>query len=460
MKTDLKKLEKFFSAKNVAIIGASRRIGSFGRIVAQNFLNPKFKGKLFLINPKADKILGQKCYKNLNQIKQKIDLVIIVVPAPIAIKVFEECGKKKISNVVMITAGFDELGNTDLSKKLKKSVNKYKKTTRLIGPNCLGVLNPENQIDTLFLPTNRLKRPEKGNVSFISQSGAMGTAVLDWALREEYGIAKFVSYGNAYDVDETDLIEYLAEDKKTDVIGVYLEGVKNGRKFFEVAKRVSKKKPIIILKGGTSKAGKKAVLSHTASLAGSSQVYEALFSQMPLIEAKNLVEFFNYCKIFAKSPRPKGNNVLIMSEGGGFAVLATDSAEKYGLQLAQMGKEHLKKIQKVIPKYVKAKNPLDLTGDVTNDMYCSAIKEGLLDKNVDMIVVLLLYQVPALNSQAVETLMELNEKKKKPIVAVTIGGKYSEMHKRAMEKEGIVTFLYPHNAMQALRKLFDYYNFD
>jgi len=451
-----KKLDAFFYPKSVAVIGASRDTGHIGHVILENFAS-KFNGKIFPVNPNAKTILGLKSYKSVLKIKEKIDLAIICVPAIAVPLVFDECGKKRIPAIIIISAGFNEIGNNELSNQLMKLIKKYKNTSRVIGPNCLGILNTESNVDTLFMPSYRLNRPKKGNVSFISQSGALGSAVLDWAAMEEYGIAKFISYGNAFDLDETDLIEYLVYDKKTKVICAYIEGLKNGRKFFEKMRYLSKIKPIILLKGGTSSEGIKAVTSHTGSMAGSIEIFNALFKQTKLIKAENLLELFSFARIFSRVQKPKGKRIQIITDGGGYGVLAADAVAANNLVLAKATKKTIEKIRKIMPSHIILGNPMDLTGDVTNERYKTAINACLEDKNIDILLVIVLYQVPLLDSKIVEVIAELNALKKKPIIVLSVGGTYSELHRKALESEGVINFNYPFIAVKSIKALVDFY---
>lgn len=449
-------LEKFFTAETVAVIGASRTAGKIGYEIMQNMCCGKFAGNIIPVNPKAEQILGEKCYQSIKKIPGQVDLAIVCVKAEEAVKVYQGCCERKVPAVVMISSGFGEIGNVELTKKLEGLIKKYPKT-RLVGPNCLGVLNAVGGIDTLFLPGYRQGRPKPGNISFISQSGALGSAVLDWAAMMNYGVAKFVSYGNAMGVKEADLIDYLGEDDETKVIAVYVEGVVNGRNFFEALKRNSKKKPIIVLKGGVTNEGSKAASSHTASLAGDSAVFEAALKQSGAIKVDTLTELFDCARALAKLPKPRGNKVQIITDGGGYGVLTADWVAKYGLLLSKMDKKNLDVIKKVVPPHVVLSNPMDLTGDVNNMRYRVAVENALADKNVDMLIVILLYQVPTLTSEIVETIAELYFKWKKPMVVISVGGEFSEVHKKALEKEGVVNFTYPENAVRALKALYDYW---
>ncbi|MBS3062681.1 MAG: CoA-binding protein [Candidatus Diapherotrites archaeon] len=450
-------LEPFFSPQSVAVIGASRTPGKIGYAVSENLIKAGFKGKLFLVNPQAEEILGRPCVKSVSQLNG-IDLGIVCVPAELVPGIVAECGKKRFKALVIISSGFDEIGNQELTEKLRRALRPFP-TMRVIGPNCLGIMNMKNRVDSLFLPEYRLKRPKPGGISFISQSGAVGSAILDWASMMDYGVGKFISYGNALDIDETDLLTYLVNDPETKVIVLYLEGVKSGRKFFEAAKKLAWKKPVIVLKGGITAEGGKAAGSHTGSLAGSAQVYAAAFKQTGMIPAGCLQDLFDYARTFIHAPEARGKRVQIITDGGGYGVVAADAVALNGLQLANMQESALAAMRKQMPSYVVLKNPLDLTGGTSNEWYGLALGAALTDKNVDLIALIILFQVPNLTSDVVQVISNLNARKTKPLTVISVGGEFSEVHKRAMEHDGIVTFSYPENAIRSLKALADFYEF-
>lgn len=449
-------MDHLFSAKRVAIIGASRNPGKIGYVVLENFVKGNFKGKVYPVNPNADFILNVKCHPSISAIKEGIDLAIITIPGELVPKAIEECGKKGVKSCVIISAGFSEVGNGELTKKLRRALAQYPRMS-VVGPNCLGILDTKTGIDTLFLPRYRLNRPKHGHISFISQSGALGSAVLDWAGSKEYGINKFISYGNAMSVDEADLLEYLAEDKDTKVICVYLEGVRNGKKFFEVAKRVAPLKPVIIIKGGISEAGGKATASHTGSMAGSSRVFEAMVKQTGLILAHSMREVFDYARVLESEPQPQGNRVQIITNGGGYGVLTADALSESCLNLAEMEDAFRKPIRDASPSYAVIQNPMDLTGDADNNRFMVAMENAIKDPNVDSIILILLFQVPTLDSDIIEGMSELLTKRKKPVLIVSAGGQYAQLHMKLMEKEGINTFEEPIDAANALHALTYYH---
>ena len=448
------KINYFFKPKSVAIIGASRDQKKIGHVVFRNFVKGTFNGKVFPVNTKAKKILGRKCYPNVTDIKEKIDLAIISVPAEYVPKTLEECGKKRIPAAVIISGGFGEIGNKTLEEKVEKIIKKYR--IRVIGPNCLGVFDPETGVDTVFLPRFKLERPKPGGIAFISQSGAVGSVVLDWMARKGYKISKFVSYGNAIDVDEADLMEYLIEDKKTDVVCAYFEGVKEGRKFLEITRKIAGKKPIIVLKAGVTEAGTKAVSSHTGSLAGSFEIYSAAFKQAGVLQANDVEELFDFARTLSSQPIPKGDRVQIITDGGGFGVLLSDNLIENGLRLASMKKTTIDDLRKHMPSHVVLKNPIDLTGDADNERYQKAIDAALKDPNVDMIGLIVLLQVPRLEAEIVETIMNAFKASEKPIFVISAGGDYTEVLKKTLEDAGIPTFSYPQNAAKAMRVLYEF----
>ncbi len=444
-----------FSAKSVAIVGASRNPGKIGYVVLENFVKGEYKGKIYPINPEAKEILQVKCFSSISKVPHEIELAVVVVPGAFVPKVIEECGQKKVKAAIIISAGFHEVGNEDLTRQLQAAMDKYPHLA-VIGPNCLGVLDTFSGIDTLFLPRYRLTRPKKGHISFISQSGALGSAVLDWAGAKDYGVSKFISYGNAMHVDETDLMEFLAMDKETHVIAIYAEGIRNGRKFFEAAKRITKIKPVILIKGGLSEAGGKATASHTGSLAGSAQVIDAVIKQTGLIQAKTMEEVFDFARVLSSEPIPKGKRVQIITNGGGYGVLTTDALSLNALQLAQMQEKFRKPIVAVSPSYAVIKNPMDLTGDADNNRFMVALQNALADSEVDSIILIMLFQVPTLDSDIIEGISGLLRNRKKPVLVVSVGGEFAQMHMHLLEREGINTFNEPNNTARAMAALAHY----
>ena len=450
----MSKLNGFFNPKSIAVVGASRDQSKIGHVVFRNLVEGEYKGKVYPVNPHAPSLLGIKCFPSVSKIKSPVDLAVISIPAEFVPAALEECGKKRIKNVIVISGGFKEVGNVELEKKLGELARKYK--MRIIGPNCLGIFDPGSGVDTVFLPRYKLGRPKSGEIAFITQSGAVGSVVIDWMARKGYKISKFVSYGNAVDVDEADLIEYLINDRQTKVICAYFEGVKEGRKFFDITRKFGTKKPIIVLKGGTTAAGTKAVSSHTGSLAGSSEVYSAAFRQAGVIQADDMEELFDYARTLSCLPRPKCNRIQIITDGGGFGVLLTDNIIKNGLRLAKMTDKNVEELKKKMPGYVVIKNPIDLTGDADFERYQQALAASIDDPNVDIIGLIVLFQVPRLGGEIVDTIINFFKSTDKPIFVISAGGEYTEVLKKTMEDIGIPTFSYPQDAAKAMRILYEF----
>ncbi|TRZ55091.1 hypothetical protein D4Q76_01135 [archaeon] len=325
---------------------------------------------------------------------------------------------------------------------------------QIITHNCVGVFSPK-VMDTLFMPHERLKRPGEGGIGFISQSGAFGTALIDLAASEGAGISKFISVGNQVDINETDMIEYLGKDPSTRAIAVYLESITDGKAFVSVAKRVSKIKPIIVLKAGKTKAGAEAAASHTGSLAGETQVYSAAFGQAGIIEAKTTEEIFDYAKVLANQPALKDNKLTIVTDGGGFGILAADAAEECGLELVKLDEKSLSGLMQILPSYASLKNPIDLTGDSTTERYQKSLDIVFKDKNVSGVVVIALLQIATLDEKIIDVLRDC-KMYGKPFVVCATGGEYTQERARKLESFGIPVYPTPERAVKAMCALRDY----
>ncbi|MBI2579964.1 MAG: CoA-binding protein [Candidatus Aenigmarchaeota archaeon] len=446
-------LDKFFSAKSIAIVGVSLDQTKVGHIIFRNFIDSKYGGRIYIVNPHCDKILGHKCYKSVLDIEESVELAVIAVPAEASLRVVDECGKKGIRDIVMITAGFREVGNYGLDVKLERLLKKHR--IRCVGPNCLGCFDAHTGLDTLFLPRSRLQRPGKGGISFICQSGAVGSATMDLAAKEGYGFSKFVSYGNAMNVDEADILEYMGNDQSTRVICMYIEGIRDGKKFMKAAIRVGQKKPVIVIKGGVTSEGGRAILSHTGSLAGSAEVYFGAFRQCGILTAESLQELFNYARIFDKSICACGPRIQVITNGGGYGILSTDAIMKSGLEMAEPSAQTIKELRRRYPRLTTS-NPIDLLGDASTQMYRDAIELCLNDRKVDALIIIALYQTPRLGTDVVDAIVEMNRQNRKPIITVSTGGEFTQNLRMQMEKNGIPSYTYPHEAVSAMKVLVEY----
>ena len=447
------KLEMLFNPSSVAVIGASEKPGTVGRAIMQNLLT-RFRGDIYPVNIKYDKVFGIKCFKSVLEIKERIDLAVIAVPARFTLGIARECGEKHVSAAIVISAGFKETGEegAKLEEELVTIARRY--GVRVLGPNCLGVYDAHTGLDTIFNPNDRQAKPGPGNVAFISQSGALGAAILDWLTEAGVGMSKFISYGNAADIKEWELIEYLADDNKTKVIIAYIEGVEEGIKFIRAIKKsVVRRKPVVILKAGKSSRGLRAVASHTGSLAGRYEVYESALKQFGALVVKELNELIVAAKALSWLPVPKGERIAIVTNGGGAGVLATDATELSGLILAELSAETKSKLRDKLPSAASVENPVDVLGDAPPERYEVAIQEVLSDRNVDAVLVIGIMQSPAFDPAGVlQVLKNCVSKYNKPIVVAAPGGEYTADKLRRIEQEvRIPTFKTPEEAISALR---------
>jgi len=352
---------------------------------------------------------------------------------------------------LMVTSGFSEIGRSDLTEKIKKLITKEK--INLIGPNCLGILNISKHLDATFNSRDKYDLPKVGKVSIITQSGALGVALLDLASKQRLEINKFVSYGNALDIDETDLLEYFYKDKETDIILCYIEGVRDGKRFYETLKKVIQKKKVIVIKGGISEKGTTAVKSHTAAIAGSSKVFSTVITQAGAIEVKTIKEMFDLARFFSWYAVDKIKDYQIITNGGGFGVLTTDQLDINNLKLSEVTKETSEKIKKTIPVYATFGNPIDLTGDADDKRFLQTIDFCEKDKNTNAIIVLMLLQMPSFSNKIPEEIAKLKSKTKKPIMVVTIGGNKTEKKIEEFEKRRVLCFRDPSELSSILKYL-------
>jgi acetyl coenzyme A synthetase (ADP forming)-like protein len=450
-------LEAFFKPNSVAVIGASREPRKFGHVIFKNFIESEFEGKTYPVNPKANLILGFKTYAGLKDIPSEVDLAVISIPAPLVPNAIDECVLKNVKAAIIVSGGFKEIGEKgerlelEIRRKIKGS------SLRIIGPNCIGVYDPANHVDTLFLPTYRLRRPKRGPIAFISQSGAFGSAILDWTASQEIGVSKFVSIGNKIDVDEVDLLEYLMDDPLTKCITVYVESISRGREFLKTASKVAKSKPLVVLKGGVTSEGATAALSHTGSLAGTAKVVAGAFEQGGVVQAQTVDELFDYGRALAYLPIPKDRReIAIVTNGGGFGVISTDEATKLGLSLAKFSTETINMLRKSLPDYANVRNPLDLVGDADVDRYRVALQAVSSDPNVGIILAIVLPQTSFIESDVVDAITESQVTSGKPTLVCTIGGDFTQILIKMLEENRIPSYTTPERAMNAIYALTRY----
>ncbi|MGC8671353.1 MAG: acetate--CoA ligase family protein [Candidatus Micrarchaeia archaeon] len=453
-----KSLRCILKPKSVAIIGASRNPGKVGRVILENYINTGYSGRLYPVNKEADEILGIKAYKSVSDIKGKVDLAVIAIPAQAIPEVLEECGKKGIRSAIVISSGFSEVGNIALQQQIVEIAKKY--GIAMLGPNCLGVLDMRSRVNTLFLPTYKLTEPGIGKVSFVSQSGAVGSTVLDVIAGEGFGLSKFISYGNAAYIDETDILRYLLKDDETKVVVMYIEGIKNPAGFREVAKKITKVKPVIVLKAGRTQAGVTAAHSHTAALAGNYAVQEAMLKQYGFTVAHDLSDLIIYAKIFNSEAEPSGNRVAVITNGGGTGVLTADAIADSGvLQMATYSEETKTALKSVLPDYVNIGTPLDIGGDADAARFGGSLAALGKDPNIDMLIAIVLFQTPGADSSVAAEIIKQKNEVNKPLVAISPGASYTQMHKIMMESGGVPVYDSPAAAVKALSALLKYSNY-
>lgn len=454
-------LKCFFEPESVAVIGASRSPFKFGHYIVKNLLDLGFKGKVYPVNPNADEILGLKAYPRVNSIDDDLDLAIIIVPASTVPNVMRDCAEKGVKGVVICSSGFREAGED--GKKIEDEVLAIAKKAgiRVVGPNTTGILNTSNNFTTSFAPLPKFK---KGNVAFIAQTGLFAAAAFWWIMtKQPFGISKIVGLGNKCDVDDAEVLEYLAEDKDTEVIAIYMEGVKDGVKLFKTFKKVAKHKPIIVLKSGISPAGVKASMSHTGSLAVKDEIFDAMCKQAGVIRVEgDLDKLLDITKAFALQPLPKGKRVAIVTVTGGGGVMAADECAKQGLELAPLSNETLNKIRSQMPPWANVSNPADIEPLFEKvgpeESVRIAVGAALEDKNVDSVVILFV-AVPRLIQffnlkNAIKFLKEMNTERK-PILTYLLGFKeLVDSWTVQLEEEKIPVYTSIERCIEALGNLY------
>lgn len=454
-------LDLFFNAKSVAIYGASTSQNSVGQAIIQNFIKPQYTGKVYAINPKYNQVLGVPCFPTLQDIKEPIDLVVVAVPARITPRTFDDIAAKGVKAAIVISGGFSETGpaGAELEDEVVSIAKKH--GIRVIGPNCVGVIDTHSHIDTFFLPEYRCGRPRPSNVaniSLVSQSGAFAAAISDWTAELGIGISKLISLGNKCDVDDDDLLYFLAEDTTTQVICYYTEGYdsKKGRTFFDTAKDVTPHKPILVVKSGRGKRARAAASSHTGSLAGSDSIADAAYRQAGIIRADNFEHMFDIAKALAMQPPAKGDRVLMITNGGGLGVMTTDALEALGLAIPHPSKELEDRFHQLLPSYCAVGNPIDVVGDTDASRYDIVFKESIESGEYDMFVVGMLLQTPSLGMDITNVIANHQRQSDLPFVVVSMGGGFTTKAGEIMELMGVPTYATGEKAALAAKGLVQY----
>ena len=447
-------LEKFFNPKSVAVIGATEDPKNITSMIMKNLMEMGFEGKLVPVNPHHDEVFGLKCYQSLLEIREQIDLTVISIPARFVPEVLYQQAACGIKSAIVVSGGFAESGDEGavLEEKIKSVCRG--KGIRLIGPNCIGVLDNYSNFSSSFLPWTKVKRPAKGNLSILSQSGSFATCVLDMLSQEGMGVSKVVNYGNRADVGESELIEYLTDDELTHVIGIYMESVDDGRRFIDASISCSRSKPIVALKVGRRDSGIEAVRSHTGAIAGKYEIYKAAFKKSGIVEVNGFTEFLDACKVLSMQKPAKGGKVLILTNGGGFGVAASDMCSDAGLDVANTPESVRKVLSEKFPGYFILSNPIDLTGSSGDEDYGIAMRFALVDNNFfDAAIVFSLMPPETMTEGVVEIISQMAKESGKPVVVCVASGVYTGEIKKKFEEKGLPVFPTPERCVKAMRVL-------
>ncbi len=448
-------LDSIFYPKSIALIGASRQPGSVGQSLLANLLGSRYQGIIFPVNPKADGVLGIKAYPSVLKVPDEVDLAVVVVPSRLVPAVLDDCGKKGIRGAIIISAGFKEIGGegVELERRVQGIMRRHKIT--LVGPNCLGVINTDSS--SSMNATFGTRMPKEGNIAFVSQSGALCVAVLDYAKEANIGFSKFISMGNKAGVGENELLRYLQSDPKTDVILMYLEDLVDGRKFMDIAREITSSrahpKPIIALKAGRTLAGARAASSHTGSLAGSDKVYDAIFDQSGVRRVDTMEELFDYVKAFSTQPLPKGRNVAIVTNSGGPGILATDSCIRNGLNIPSLSPPTIRTLKKVLPQTASLNNPVDLVAEAQAEQYEAALRAVLKDTRIHSAIVILTPTAFTRVKEIAAAIVKVARAFQKPVVCCLLSLYDVSEGIAILEAGGIPYYRFPESVARVLSEM-------
>jgi acetyltransferase len=464
----MKDLDPIFSPESVAVVGASTTKGKVGHDIFVNILKGGFKGTLYPVNPTAKSISSVRAYRAISDLPEAPDLAMIILPPKLAVTAVKEAIAKGVKGIVIVSAGFKEVGGEGLEMERKIVALCRKANVRLVGPNCLGVINPAADVSLNASFSNRMPKP--GNVSFMSQSGALCTAVLDFAQDREFGFSKFVSIGNKADVDEVDLLHYFHDDPNTEVILIYVEELQRGQAFIEAAKEITggdyQPKPILVIKSGRTSAGAEAAASHTGSLAGSEAVYDAIFAQSGIIRVDSIDELFDFAAAFSyknenelgklRRKVPMSNRVAIVTNAGGPGIVATDMTVVSGLKLAKFADETVETLQSHLPATANFHNPVDVIGDAAQDRYENALTAVIRDEGVDGALVILTPQSMTNAMGTAEAIVKIARRSHKPILCCFMGIIDVSTGVKYLQEKGVPVYRFPENAAKAFGALYRY----
>jgi acetyltransferase len=445
-------LDALFYPGTVAVIGASAQPGKIGHTVIANMLQAGFKGTLIPVNPKATEIEGLKVVNRIPDLPQGLDLAVITVPRDAVLPALKELAAIGVRSVIVITAGFKEVGKEGYHLEQEMIALCKEHGIALVGPNCLGMINTGSGVNASFASGS----PAPGKIAFFSQSGALCVAILDWALGENIGFSKFVSLGNKAVLSEAHMLEYLGQDDGTNVVLGYIENVEQGPMFLEWARKVSRKKPIIMIKSGTTAAGAKAASSHTGAIAGSDQAYTAAFRQTGVIRVADVASLFDFAQAFSCQPLPKGPNLAIVTNSGGPGIMAADATEKSKLQMARLSNEIIERLRAALPPYAALYNPIDVIGDAPASRYRDTLDIVIDDPMVHAILVLLTPTSSAEIEETARAIIDTAKKTDKPVFACFMGKMRIEPGRRMLQEAGVPCYAFPESAIKSIEAMYAY----
>jgi acetyltransferase len=448
-------LDKIFNPKTVAVVGASDKEGSVGYALMKNFVESGFEGRVFPVNLRKAELFNLKAYPSVEQIPEAVDLAVIAVPAKTVPDVLEQCGKAGIIGAIIISAGFKEVGSEGKELEQQMSEVKKKYNMRIVGPNCLGVIRPQIRLNATFIN----KMPKPGNIAFLSQSGALGSAILDWAMHENIGFSNFVSLGSMIDVDFGDLIDYFGTDPKTRSILMYIEGITDARKFMSAGRHFARTKPIIVVKAGKFSESAKAAASHTGSLTGEDMIYDKAFKRAGMVRVDEIADLFNCAAVLGMQPIPRGPNIAIITNAGGPGVMATDVLIAQGLTLAKLSEKTMETLNSVLPNFWSRGNPIDILGDANAERYRTVVEACLNDDNVDGIVIIYTAQAVVEPVEVAKSLAELIKSQSyqnKTILTSFMGYGPVEEANSIFTQNNIPTYSTPEQAVKTYHYMYQY----
>ncbi len=453
--TKAEQLKTIFSPRSVAVIGASAKSQSLGRAVFANLLFAGYGGCVYPVNTQSKSVLGVRAYPSVLDVPDEVDLAVVLVPAGAVPQVLIDVGRKGCKGAIVISAGFKEIGGEgiELERRLQEIARNY--GMAVVGPNCFGAINTDPKVS--LNATFSRNYPLTGKIAFISQSGAIGVAALEYAAAEKIGFSKFISIGNKADIHENHVLEALGDDEQSEVILLYVEDLENPKEFVELARRISEKKPILAVKSGRTMEGAKAAASHTGALSGSDEVYDSLFAQCGVLRVETLEELFRFGIAFANQPLPRGSRVAIVTNAGGPGIMATDTSVRHGLELASLTERSKSILKSNLPPTVSLNNPIDLIGDAGESRYQLALQAVIADENIDGIIVILVPQMTTNLKATAAVLAQQVKFANKPVFAVFMATGNIEESLKILEEAGIPFYRFPEDAARSLGAMARYF---